>query len=258
MICSASSFYFRLNNLSLSWCSFVDHWCLLQLDGYIARNWPNQKSALGSALDPLADKILISVLYVSLTYAQLIPGEMNRSYKHYISAIIYWPADPDLKGQFTQKWQFATKCSWLFLQSNSKEYFSLKLWSLVNHKMQIRGWESNKAYQAINTHESWRYIEVLWSETISLCKKMNISYNIITCNPEPQANGLEWSLVRDWIILLNQFSSVHQIWLKRLKQFTAWAAQIYKFLNQNSLSDAWKRAKLLVYLILWWMNHSVL
>lgn len=43
------------------------------LDGYIARNWPNQKSALGSALDPLADKILISVLYISLTYAQLIP-----------------------------------------------------------------------------------------------------------------------------------------------------------------------------------------
>lgn len=43
------------------------------LDGYIARTWPNQKSALGSALDPLADKILISVLYVSLTYAELIP-----------------------------------------------------------------------------------------------------------------------------------------------------------------------------------------
>ncbi|MFT7813075.1 cardiolipin synthase (CMP-forming) [Arapaima gigas] len=43
------------------------------LDGYIARNWANQKSALGSALDPLADKILISVLYVSLTYANLIP-----------------------------------------------------------------------------------------------------------------------------------------------------------------------------------------
>ncbi|CAH2255319.1 cardiolipin synthase (CMP-forming) [Pelobates cultripes] len=43
------------------------------LDGYIARNWANQKSALGSALDPLADKILISVLYVCLTYASLIP-----------------------------------------------------------------------------------------------------------------------------------------------------------------------------------------
>ncbi|XP_072121637.1 cardiolipin synthase (CMP-forming) isoform X1 [Mobula birostris] len=44
------------------------------LDGYIARNWANQKSALGSALDPLADKILISILYISLTYAELIPG----------------------------------------------------------------------------------------------------------------------------------------------------------------------------------------
>ncbi|XP_039425727.1 cardiolipin synthase (CMP-forming) isoform X1 [Corvus cornix cornix] len=43
------------------------------LDGFIARNWANQKSALGSALDPLADKILISVLYVSLTCANLIP-----------------------------------------------------------------------------------------------------------------------------------------------------------------------------------------
>ncbi|XP_053140783.1 cardiolipin synthase (CMP-forming) [Hemicordylus capensis] len=43
------------------------------LDGFIARNWVNQKSALGSALDPLADKILISVLYISLTCANLIP-----------------------------------------------------------------------------------------------------------------------------------------------------------------------------------------
>ncbi|XP_029114579.1 cardiolipin synthase (CMP-forming) isoform X2 [Scleropages formosus] len=47
------------------------------LDGYIARNWANQKSALGSALDPLADKILISVLYVSLTYASLIPAPLT-------------------------------------------------------------------------------------------------------------------------------------------------------------------------------------
>ncbi|XP_053527032.1 cardiolipin synthase (CMP-forming) isoform X2 [Artibeus jamaicensis] len=45
----------------------------LCLDGFIARNWASQKSALGSALDPLADKILISILYVSLTYADLIP-----------------------------------------------------------------------------------------------------------------------------------------------------------------------------------------
>lgn len=44
------------------------------LDGFIARTWPSQKSALGSALDPLADKILISILYLSLTYAELIPA----------------------------------------------------------------------------------------------------------------------------------------------------------------------------------------
>ncbi|XP_044516642.1 cardiolipin synthase (CMP-forming) [Gracilinanus agilis] len=47
------------------------------LDGFIARNWANQKSALGSALDPLADKILISVLYISLTYANLIPVSLT-------------------------------------------------------------------------------------------------------------------------------------------------------------------------------------
>ncbi|XP_027696132.1 cardiolipin synthase (CMP-forming) [Vombatus ursinus] len=47
------------------------------LDGFIARNWANQKSALGSALDPLADKILISVLYISLTCADLIPVSLT-------------------------------------------------------------------------------------------------------------------------------------------------------------------------------------
>ncbi|XP_037667466.1 cardiolipin synthase (CMP-forming) isoform X1 [Choloepus didactylus] len=47
------------------------------LDGFIARNWANQKSALGSALDPLADKILISILYISLTYADLIPVSLT-------------------------------------------------------------------------------------------------------------------------------------------------------------------------------------
>ncbi|KAK0413908.1 hypothetical protein QR680_007052 [Steinernema hermaphroditum] len=43
------------------------------LDGYIARNVPGQKSSLGSILDPVADKLLVSTLFVTLTYAQLIP-----------------------------------------------------------------------------------------------------------------------------------------------------------------------------------------
>ncbi|XP_063184402.1 cardiolipin synthase (CMP-forming) isoform X2 [Chroicocephalus ridibundus] len=51
--------------------------CAELLDGFIARNWANQKSALGSALDPLADKILISVLYVSLTCVNLIPVSLT-------------------------------------------------------------------------------------------------------------------------------------------------------------------------------------
>jgi len=43
------------------------------LDGFIARNFKNQKSVLGTILDPLADKILISVLTVSLTVVSLLP-----------------------------------------------------------------------------------------------------------------------------------------------------------------------------------------
>ncbi|XP_005105658.1 probable cardiolipin synthase (CMP-forming) [Aplysia californica] len=43
------------------------------LDGYITRNFKNQRTALGTALDPLADKLLISFLTVSLTSAGLIP-----------------------------------------------------------------------------------------------------------------------------------------------------------------------------------------
>ncbi len=40
----------------------------------------------------------------------------------------------------------------------------------------------------INIRGSWWYIEILWSETIGLCMKLNIIYNIIICNPEPEAN----------------------------------------------------------------------
>lgn len=42
------------------------------LDGFIARKF-NQKTALGSVLDPLADKLMVSVLTVTLTVSQLLP-----------------------------------------------------------------------------------------------------------------------------------------------------------------------------------------
>ncbi|XP_068215392.1 centrosomal protein of 83 kDa [Palaemon carinicauda] len=43
------------------------------LDGWIARTFPNQASRLGSFLDPLADKVLVAMLFLSLTYVGLIP-----------------------------------------------------------------------------------------------------------------------------------------------------------------------------------------
>uniref|UniRef100_A0A915BT38 cardiolipin synthase (CMP-forming) n=2 Tax=Parascaris univalens TaxID=6257 RepID=A0A915BT38_PARUN len=43
------------------------------LDGYIARNVKGQSSLLGSALDPIADKLLVSTLFITLTYVDLIP-----------------------------------------------------------------------------------------------------------------------------------------------------------------------------------------
>ncbi|XP_014278033.1 probable cardiolipin synthase (CMP-forming) [Halyomorpha halys] len=43
------------------------------LDGLIARNFASQASKLGSFLDPMADKILISSLCISLTCVDLMP-----------------------------------------------------------------------------------------------------------------------------------------------------------------------------------------
>jgi len=47
------------------------------LDGWIARNFKGQSSSLGSFLDPLADKILVCTLYLSLTYVGLIPASLT-------------------------------------------------------------------------------------------------------------------------------------------------------------------------------------
>lgn len=44
-----------------------------QLDGHIARRWPNQSSKVGSFLDPAADKILMGSLVLSMTYGDLLP-----------------------------------------------------------------------------------------------------------------------------------------------------------------------------------------
>ncbi|XP_063367113.1 probable cardiolipin synthase (CMP-forming) [Cydia amplana] len=43
------------------------------MDGWIARTWESQSSRMGSFLDPLADKILVATLFVTLTWQNLIP-----------------------------------------------------------------------------------------------------------------------------------------------------------------------------------------
>ncbi|KAG6461689.1 hypothetical protein O3G_MSEX012796 [Manduca sexta] len=43
------------------------------LDGWIARNWKGQSTKMGSFLDPMADKVLIATLFITLTWQNLIP-----------------------------------------------------------------------------------------------------------------------------------------------------------------------------------------
>ena len=45
----------------------------MQLDGQIARKWPNQASKFGSFLDPMADKLLVGSLVISMSICDLIP-----------------------------------------------------------------------------------------------------------------------------------------------------------------------------------------
>lgn len=47
------------------------------LDGFIARNYSNQKSVLGSVLDPLADKLLVTTSFLSLAKVGLIPVSLT-------------------------------------------------------------------------------------------------------------------------------------------------------------------------------------
>lgn len=47
------------------------------LDGWIARNYPGQRSALGSFLDPMADKLLVATLFICLSQVQLVPWSLT-------------------------------------------------------------------------------------------------------------------------------------------------------------------------------------
>jgi cardiolipin synthase len=77
IVCTPFINYFLLINKHEYACAlFVFAGITDFLDGYIARNWPNQKSNLGSILDPLADKLLIGSLTVTLTCKDMLPLEL--------------------------------------------------------------------------------------------------------------------------------------------------------------------------------------
>lgn len=62
-------------NLRASFGLFVVSGVTDLLDGYIARKF-NMQSIVGSILDPMADKVLMSVLVASLGWVGLIPGKI--------------------------------------------------------------------------------------------------------------------------------------------------------------------------------------
>uniref|UniRef100_A0A0R3RPS2 cardiolipin synthase (CMP-forming) n=1 Tax=Elaeophora elaphi TaxID=1147741 RepID=A0A0R3RPS2_9BILA len=59
----------HMTALALFAVSGITDW----LDGYIARKVKNQSSLVGSVIDPVADKLLITTIFVALTYVKLIP-----------------------------------------------------------------------------------------------------------------------------------------------------------------------------------------
>jgi cardiolipin synthase len=87
-------------------------------DGLIARHW-QQKTPLGTILDPLADKLLLSSSFVTLSIFRLIPSWLtvlviSRDVALALGISVLKLADfpltikPTLMGKWTTTWQLAT------------------------------------------------------------------------------------------------------------------------------------------------------
>ncbi|BEJ17182.1 hypothetical protein CspHIS471_0605830 [Cutaneotrichosporon sp. HIS471] len=78
------------------------------LDGYLARKW-NQKTVIGSIIDPMADKTLVTTLVVCLTYRGLLPLPL---------AVLIFGRDFALS-----MWAFYLRYQWLPPPRTLKRYF---------------------------------------------------------------------------------------------------------------------------------------
>lgn len=54
----------------------IDYLCGYKLDGYIARKY-NMKTLLGTIIDPAADKVLMTVMTITLAMEGVLPGTVN-------------------------------------------------------------------------------------------------------------------------------------------------------------------------------------
>jgi cardiolipin synthase len=64
------------NRFRLSFVLFIIAGLTDALDGTLAR-WLKQRTVLGQYLDPVADKLLLSTLFLVLTYKNLIPAQVT-------------------------------------------------------------------------------------------------------------------------------------------------------------------------------------
>lgn len=65
----------------------------LKADGYIARRWPGQNSSLGAIIDPVADKVLVGVLSICLSWNGLMPSELQRRticFRVFQTGVVFW------------------------------------------------------------------------------------------------------------------------------------------------------------------------